>query len=94
MPYVAGGVYNDDEFLLVKPTGKDYLPYVSSNSNGMLRNSTKHHSHFYRLEGKTLFLEHNSWEAESIGVEALPYVDLLQEQVDEINKSFSICDYK
>ena len=92
--YVAGGVYNE-EFLLVKPLGKkNEMPYTSSNSDGMLRRSTQHHSHFYRLEGKTLFLEHTSWEAIAGGVQVLPYVDLLQSQIDEIEESFKTCDYK
>jgi len=91
MKYVAGGVYNE-EFLLVKPSGKGALPYVSSNPHGMLMNSTKHHSHFYRVEGNTLFLEYESWEASGVGAPST--VTLLQDQVDEIEKSFNRYDHK
>jgi len=91
MLYVAGGIYYE-EFLLVSPSGKGKMPYVSSNSDGSLRRSTQHHSHFYRLEGKTLFLESKSWEA--LGVGAPSHVDLLQSQVNEIEESFNRYDHK
>ena len=91
MKYVAGGIYNE-EFLLVRPSGKGKLPYVSSNPHGSLLRSTQHHSHFYRLEGNTLFLEHQSWEATGIGAPGI--VDLLQTQVDEIERSFNRYDHK
>jgi len=91
--YVAGGVYGEI-FLLVKPSGKKRLPYVSSNPSGTLRRSTKHHSHLYRLEGNTLFLESISWEAEYVGVKSVDRVELTEIDVDEINRSFALNDYK
>jgi hypothetical protein len=92
--YIAGGVYPHarDEFLLVRPSGKDTLPYVSSHPHGSLWSSTRHHSHLYRIEGDVAFLERFSWEAER--VEAPLHVKLTPLQVYEIENSFEKCDYK
>lgn len=91
--FIAGGVYNN-EFFLVRPTGEKALPYVSSHPHGMLRNSTKHHSHYYRLEGESLYLENESWEISCAKVGAPRVVNLSQDQLKEIEESFKKYDYK
>ena len=93
--YVAGGVYPHarDEFLLVRPSGKGDLPYVSSHPHGSLWSSTKHHSHYYRVEGNEAYLERESWEI-SNEIESPPYVKLTPLQVYEIEKSFKEYDHK
>lgn len=53
--YVAGGFYSQEgikakEFRLVR-SAISALPYVSTEENGSLRNQTKHHANFYRIEG-------------------------------------------
>jgi len=53
---VAGGFYKQagrdaKEFRLVRPSGNNALPYISSKEDGSLRNLTKHHANFYRIEG-------------------------------------------
>jgi hypothetical protein len=92
--YIAGGIYPHlrGEFLLVRPIEKDSLPYVSSNPNGSLLNSTKHHSHYYRVEGSYAYLEKESYEA--IEVEAPVSVRLSPLQIYEIERSFELNDYK
>ena len=94
MKYVAGGIYPhySEEFLLVRPSGKDTLPYVSSHPHGILCSSTRHHSHYYRVEGNELFLEIESWEA--TGVKAPKRVFLFPSQVKEIEESFAEYDHK
>lgn len=91
--YVAGGIYPHSEtFLLVRPSGEDQLPYVSSHPHGSLQSSTRHHSHYYRLEGDELFLEKESWEAYEIG--APKRIKISKEMVEEIHKSFEEHDHK
>lgn len=84
--YVAGAVYDIDgtpEFRLVRPTGKDSLPYVSERKYQSL---TAHHSHLYRIKTyRTLKLvAHGNWQCDLPAPET---VTLTEEQGEEVRKS-------
>ena len=84
-----------DEFALLRPSGEDELPYVTSNPMGGLWTSILHHAHMYRVEPDGwLYLEKESWDAEQRGVSALKTYKLLPDELDEVKKSFEKCDFK
>ena len=72
--YVQGGIYCQntvkEHFALVKPTGKNPLPYVWTKPYEASQHC-RHHSHTYKVvdaEAGTLKLEKVSWECEdSVG---------------------------
>jgi hypothetical protein len=76
--YVCGGVYGsgeDKKFSLVKPSGREALPYVMVGEDDAYRwfKTMQHHSHLYRLldDGETLELVKQSWEADPVGAPGL-----------------------
>jgi len=92
--FVSGGIYRD-EFVLTRPSGKDEAPYVTSNPTGSLWTSIQGSAHMYRVESDGwLYLEKESWDAESQGIGAPKTYKLLPDELAEIKKSFKERDLK
>lgn len=80
--YVAGGIYEKEGkeyFGMVKPSGKNSLPYIFDGVKK--RTHTEHHAHLYFIESaNSLRLAKKSWEAEFAGVKAPLSVIILDEE--------------
>ena len=86
--YVAGGIYGK-EFKLVKPSGRNQLPYLATKPQGSLWRTTKHHAHIYHVaeDIKSLSLVVCNWEASNVLVSSPHKVELDFEQSISIRAS-------